>query len=45
MMAFLDVDTFIKYKTFCDYMGGDSHPKIIFIVDHKGNVNDTRLWR
>jgi hypothetical protein len=44
MMDFLDVNTFIKCKTICDYMGGESHPKITYIVDHKGNLNDTSLW-
>jgi hypothetical protein len=43
MMDFLDVSTFIKYKTVRDYMGGESHPKITLIVDHKGNLNDTSL--
>lgn len=44
MMAFLDVSTFIKYKTICDYVGGESHPKITYIVDHKGKLNGTSLW-
>lgn len=42
-MAFLDVNTFIKYKTIYDYMGGESHPKITYIVDHKGKLNNTSL--
>ena len=43
MMAFPDVNVFIKYKTICDYMGGESHPKITSILDHKGELNDTSL--
>jgi len=44
MMAFPDVNTFIKYKTICDYVGGESHPKITSISDYTGDLNDTSLW-
>jgi hypothetical protein len=43
-MAFLDVNMFIKCKTICDYRGGESLPKITYVVDHKGKLNDASLW-
>jgi len=45
-MAFLYVSTasLLNTKTICDYMGGESRPKITSILDHKEDLNDTSPW-